>query len=137
MEKDKSSTLKSIMRSSKKDRSKDPYEDYKKSPMTKIYHRVTSTSFVPHRWKQALIIGGIIILVVGIITTIAVVISNHNPDSSQNMTQIDNNQDSKTPDEVDSTDSDQNMAQIDNQSHNGKYYDMIQKVFHYSPELSK
>ena len=76
MEKDKSSTLKSIMRSSKKNRSADPYEDYKKSPVTKIYHRITSNSFVPYRWKQALIIGGIIILVVGIITTIAVVISN-------------------------------------------------------------
>ena len=75
MEKDKGSTLKSIMRSSKKDRSPDPYEDYKKSPVTKIYHRITSNSFVPYRWKQALIIGGIIILVIGIITTIAVVIS--------------------------------------------------------------
>ena len=75
MEKDKGSTLKSIMRSSKKDRNPDPYEDYKKSPVTKIYHRITSTSFLPYRWKQALIIGGIIILVVGIITTIAVVIS--------------------------------------------------------------
>ena len=53
MEKDKGSTLKSIMRSSKKDRSHDPYADYKKSPMTKIYHRFTSTTFVPHRWKQA------------------------------------------------------------------------------------
>ena len=97
MEKDKGSTLKSIMRSSKRDRSPDPYEDYKKSPVTKIYHRITSNSFVPYRWKQALIIGGIIILVVGIITTIALVISN---------------QDSKTPDEVDSTDSGQNVAQI-------------------------
>ena len=132
MEKDKSSTLKSIMRSTKKDRSKDPYEDYKKSPVTKIYHRIaiiTSTSFVPYRRKQVLIIGGIIILVVGIITTIAVVISNQNPDSGQNMAQIDNNQDSKTPDEVDSTDSDQNMAQIDNQSDNGKYIVSFKSYF--------
>ena len=54
MEKDKSSTLKSIMRSSKKDRSADPYKDYKKSPVTKIYHRIASNSFVPyHQWKKA------------------------------------------------------------------------------------
>ena len=59
---------------------------------------------------------------VGIITTIAVVICNQNPDSGQNMAQIDNNQKSKTSDEVDSTDSGQNKAQIDNQSRNGKYY---------------
>ena len=131
MEKDKGSTLKSIMRSSKKDRSADPYKDYKKSPMTKIYHRFTSTTLVPYRWKQTLIIGGIILLVVGIITTTAVLISNQDSkssdevDSGQNMSQIDNNsnQDSKTPDEVDSTNSDQNMAQIVNQSDNGKYYD--------------
>ena len=112
MEKDKGSTLKFIMRSSKKNQSADPYEDYKKSPVTKIYHRITSNSLLPYQWKQALIIGGIIILVVGIITTIAVVICNQNPDSGQNMAQIDNNQKSKTPDEVDSTDSGQNMEQI-------------------------
>ena len=70
MEMDKSSTLKSIMRSSKKDRSTDPYKDYKKSPVTKIYHRITSNSLVSYQWKKALIIGGIIILVAAIITTI-------------------------------------------------------------------
>ena len=67
---DKSSTLKSIMRSSKKDRSTDPYKDYKKSPVTKIYHRITSNSLVSYQWKKALIVGGIIILVAAIITTI-------------------------------------------------------------------
>ena len=73
--------------------------------------------------KQALIIGGIVILVVGIITTIAVVMSN---------------QESKTQEEVDSTDSgpnmastfNNNMAQIDNQSHNGKYYHSKVISFH-------
>ena len=53
MEKDKRSTLKSIMTSSKKDRSADPYKDYKKSPVTKIYHRIASNSFVPYQWKKA------------------------------------------------------------------------------------
>ena len=74
MEKDKGGTLKSIMEYSKRDQSTNPYEDliveeYRKS----LYHRLTST-ILPYRFKQALIISGIILmLVVSIISTITVV----------------------------------------------------------------
>ena len=73
MEKDKGSTLKSIMEYSKSDQSTNPYEEYRKSSVDKIYHRLTST-ILPHRFKQALIISGIILmLVVSIISIITVV----------------------------------------------------------------
>ena len=76
MEKDKGSTLKSIMEYSKSDQSTNPYEEYKKSPVNRkceIYHRLTST-ILPYRFKQALIISGIVLmLVVSIISTITVV----------------------------------------------------------------
>lgn len=73
MEKDKGSTLKSIMEYSKSDQSNNPYEEYKKSPVDKIYHRLTST-ILPYRFKQALIISGIILmLAVSIISIITVV----------------------------------------------------------------
>ena len=76
MEKDKGSTLKSIMEYSKSDQSTNPYKEYRKSPVDKtckIYHRLTST-ILPHRFKQALIISGIILmLVISIISIITVV----------------------------------------------------------------
>ena len=73
MEKDKGGTLKSIMEYSRRNQSTNPYEEYRKSPVNKIYHRLTST-ILPYRFKQALIISGIILmLVVSIISTITVV----------------------------------------------------------------
>ena len=55
MEKDKGSTLKSIMEYSKSDQSTNPYKEYRKSPVDKtckIYQRLTST-ILPYRFKQA------------------------------------------------------------------------------------
>ena len=73
MEKEKGGTLKSIMEYSKRDQSTNPYEEFRKSPVNEIYHRLTST-ILPYRFKQALIISGIILmLVVSIISTITVV----------------------------------------------------------------
>ena len=61
------------MEYSKSDQSTNPYKEYRKSSVDKIYHRLTST-ILPHRFKQALIISGIILmLVVSIISIITVV----------------------------------------------------------------
>ena len=52
MEKDKGSTLKTIMEYSKSDGIDNSYVEYRKSPVNKVCHRLTST-ILPYRFKQA------------------------------------------------------------------------------------